>query len=481
LQGYGRGGTRYKGAGTDDVFSAMAEVSRDYEVDADRTYLTGGSMGGAGTWFLATHYPGVFAAAAPLCGYTDYRLDFGSSNAKLDWEHSLYRAHDALTSANNLKSTPVYFCHGDQDIPGAYGTGVDVAHSRVMAKRLKELGLSFTYDELPGVKHGIPRAQYEKSEKWLLDFRRDPNPKQVTFETSSLQFHCADWIDIEGLEKHFHRSSIEAKIAGSQLEVRTEGVTHFAVITGGAVPYGTLSCEINGQRLDVSGGSTDRLHFTIIGGKWRQAAGVPEGIRKRSGLQGPWIDPFTQPALYVVPSDHSAYAQLAAYDLEILQRSHGGLDCSNVRGRLEIEIPIKKDRDVTAGDMAARNLIIFGDPQSNSLLARLHNRLPIRWSSSALLAGNRRYEGDRVGVKFVFPNPLNPARYVAVAMGTSAEALYALRIFHWQLPDFLIFGPEAVRAGDVPYYNAAPEHTKLLEGAYLAAGFFDEQWRLPGS
>jgi hypothetical protein len=226
-------------------------------------------------------------------------------------------------------------------------------------------------------------------------------------------------------------------------------------ITGSLVPAAVpLKCEINGQRLDTNVGAKGMLQFALIKGKWLQTPAAPDGIRKRSGLQGPWIDPFTQPALYVVPSNQPAYSELAAFDLETLQRSHGGLDCSNVRGRIEIDIPIKKDRELTTADIAGRNLIVFGDPSSNSLLAKIHDRLPIHWSRQALLVGTRRYEGGRIGAKFVYPNPLNPYRYVAVTMGTSAEALHALRIFHWQLPDFLIFSPDAVRAGDVPYYNA---------------------------
>ena len=31
-------------------------------------------MGGAGTWYLATHHPDRFAAMAPFAGYNDYRL-----------------------------------------------------------------------------------------------------------------------------------------------------------------------------------------------------------------------------------------------------------------------------------------------------------------------------------------------------------------------------------------------------------------------
>ncbi len=479
LQVYGRGWTRYKGVGTDDVFTAMAEVQRDYAIDPDRVYLSGGSMGGAGTWFLATHFPGVFAAAAPIAGYTDYRLDFGSANAKPEWEHRLYRAHDALTSAVNLKASPVYFCHGDRDLPGAFGGGVSVEHSRVMARRLKELDIPFRYDELPGVEHNVGREQQRKSERWLLDHRRNPNPPAVSLQTSSLRFPRAYWVEVEGLREHFRESRIEARCEGARLTVRTEGITDFALTTGGAVPRsGRLACEIDGQAIELPDPRPEKLHFALEAGKWRPAPLAPGGLRKKHGLQGPWVDAFLEPAVYVLPSSNARYADLARFDLETLERAHGGLDCSNIRGRAEIAIPMKKDADITAADIAGRHLLVFGDPECNLVLARVENRLPIRWTRAALLAGERRLEGELVGAKFLYPNPLNPEKYVAVATGTRPEALYALRIFHWQLPDYLVFGPEAARVGEVPYYDAGAEHQRIVEGAYRLAGFFDERWRL---
>jgi len=112
------------------------------------------------------------------------------------------------------------------------------------------------------------------------------------------------------------------------------------------------------------------------------------------------------------------------------------------------------------------------------VLARIHDRLPIRWSRDGFFAGQRKFSGNVLGCKYIYPNPLYPSHYVTISMGTQPEALYALRIFHWQIPDYLIFDERAARVGEVPYRDATPEHQKLVESAYLAAGFFDEEWRL---
>jgi predicted peptidase len=46
----------------------VEDIAGKYRVDSGRLYITGLSMGGAGTWSMVTKYPDMFAAAAPICG-----------------------------------------------------------------------------------------------------------------------------------------------------------------------------------------------------------------------------------------------------------------------------------------------------------------------------------------------------------------------------------------------------------------------------
>src|SRR5262245_9426202 len=49
----------------------LDEVQKEYKVDPKRVYLTGLSMGGAGTWSFAAKHPDRWAAMVPLCGGGD--------------------------------------------------------------------------------------------------------------------------------------------------------------------------------------------------------------------------------------------------------------------------------------------------------------------------------------------------------------------------------------------------------------------------
>lgn len=53
------------------AIAVLEDVVRHYSVDADRVALTGVSMGGEGTWSLASAYPDRWSAIVPLCGGGD--------------------------------------------------------------------------------------------------------------------------------------------------------------------------------------------------------------------------------------------------------------------------------------------------------------------------------------------------------------------------------------------------------------------------
>ena len=53
----------YKEEGEIDVLSAMQDFMTHYPIDADRVFLSGLSMGGQGTFSIATHWPELFAGA----------------------------------------------------------------------------------------------------------------------------------------------------------------------------------------------------------------------------------------------------------------------------------------------------------------------------------------------------------------------------------------------------------------------------------
>jgi len=126
------------------ALAILAEVEKSYKAVSKRIYLTGLSMGGFGTWSLATKYPDKWAAIVPICG---------AGNAK---------------QAAKIKDVPCWCFHGDKD------TAVKVEGSRAMIKAIKAAGGDPKYDEYPGVGHNSWDRAYGNDElyKWFLAQKR---------------------------------------------------------------------------------------------------------------------------------------------------------------------------------------------------------------------------------------------------------------------------------------------------------------------
>jgi hypothetical protein len=67
---------------------------------------------------------------------------------------------------------------------------------------------------------------------------------------------------------------------------------------------------------------------------------------------------------------------------------------------------VKLDNEITAADMAS-NLILFGDAQSNKLIAKIKDKLPIKWSADNISVRNAAYPAKDHGLIMIYPNPLN--------------------------------------------------------------------------
>ncbi|MFV0443168.1 MAG: prolyl oligopeptidase family serine peptidase [Planctomycetaceae bacterium] len=129
-----------------DLDTLLRYIESKYKVDSDRVYVSGLSMGGYGTWQLATNYPNRFAAIVPICG---------AGEAK---------------AASRIAHIPTWVFHGGDD------TAVPVRGSTEMIKALQKAGGNpkFTFYPLAG--HDSWTEAYNTPElyEWLLAQKRQP-------------------------------------------------------------------------------------------------------------------------------------------------------------------------------------------------------------------------------------------------------------------------------------------------------------------
>jgi predicted peptidase len=119
----------------------LDNILENYEVDSNRIYLTGLSMGGFASWDYAVIHPDLFAAVIPICGGTSYP------------DH-LYL----------IKDVPVWAFHGAKD------DIVPIEESQIAVDSLKNFGGDIRFTVYPNAGHDAWTETYNNSEvfEWLL-------------------------------------------------------------------------------------------------------------------------------------------------------------------------------------------------------------------------------------------------------------------------------------------------------------------------
>jgi len=153
----------------DSVFAAIDDMKANYNIDADRVYVQGFSMGGFASMHFAVRYPGELAGSGPS----------GMPNVGA-----------FLPFVENLTNLPMYLCHGSRD------DTCQPDNSLMLFDRLR----AGSYDAMlvldAQLGHGTPAETRAGQEFWLLSKRRDRCPRRVVYVTDDLRYHRAYWIDI---------------------------------------------------------------------------------------------------------------------------------------------------------------------------------------------------------------------------------------------------------------------------------------------
>jgi hypothetical protein len=159
-EGRGPDGWYYEYPGA-EVFEVWADVARRYTLDPDWTAISGYSMGGYGTFKLATQFPDLFGRASTTVGPSGFSFPSASTRAQLE----------------SLRNIPILMWAGEAD------TSVPVSDTKPQADRLDELGYRYEYDLFAGAIHLLPafNDQYQPVADFLGTARVDRDPAHVTY------------------------------------------------------------------------------------------------------------------------------------------------------------------------------------------------------------------------------------------------------------------------------------------------------------
>ncbi len=451
IEPYGRGNNAYRWAGETDVFEGLGLAGAS--VDPSRVVLRGFSMGGAGTWHIGLHHPGTFAVIGPGAGFTTTRGYVGKLPEKLPFDQdATLHIYDAVDYAENAFNVPVVAYSGEKDGQKAAADNIENA-----LKNFKEK-VNFTHLIAPGLAHAMPGEWQTKAEaeykKYVEPGRKSPD--RVRFVTYTTKFSVCDWVTILGLDEHYKRAVVDAKKAENSLQIVTEnvrelllGLPQAKLPTGGVTIDGQKIAELPpGAILRKSKGKWEPVVLDITKGPQF------ESVTKRPHLQGPIDDAFTSGFAVVAPAGKGWHDATDSHAAESLKRFGSEWD-KFLRGKL----PSEPTED--------KNLVLFGDPQSNPTTAKVLPKLPITWTKEKLVVNGVEYDPKTHVPVMIYPNPLSPGKYVVLNSGHTFHA------DAFQGTNALLYP----RLGDWAVLKVNPTDKDPAAAEVVAGGLFDEFWR----
>ncbi|MFN3421382.1 MAG: hypothetical protein ACK40X_06655 [Armatimonadota bacterium] len=431
------------------------------------------SMGGGGTFRLATRYPHLWAAAAPMAA---------GGARPLDW-------------LKNLLHVPTLFYHGSED------EVVPVQMARQAADYIRQLGYNFRYEEVQGKPHwwGV---DFPEMFAFFTRHRRIKSPDRIVFWTDDPRANRTYWLEIADFEDYTKPASVEARIQnegrGTRLILRTENVSEIALHLDEA-PEGMRQLPLFVEWSECSAAIAKqttqselrlKLQQPLLGvlveerGKnryWQwQRDGVPAFVSvdentnqvaftldikspkvrlsfdgrvasKTPKRCGPITDTFTAPFVVVYDAE-SEGAKLAAKQFKHWWQNYalGICQVTPLRNANELQELM---------DSVDAHLVIFHKAVAGERFG------DIVFEREGVRVGKQIFLGKTVAVRALLPNPFNPKVYLLINASTSEEGLRLLTRIPMDIGrpyDYLVVDERFLREG--------------IKGI-LAVGQWSRNWR----
>jgi pimeloyl-ACP methyl ester carboxylesterase len=448
-----------------DALEVLEIAKRTLDTDPRRTYLTGHSMGGHGTWHVGLTFPDKWAAIAPSAGWISFATYGGAPRPEnpTPMQAMLLRAaspSETLTLLPNSKQYGVYVLHGDAD------DNVPVGQAREMRKQLAAFHGDFAYYERPGAGHWWGNQCVD----WppLFDFlNRHSLPlakdvRAVEFVTASpgVSADC-HWLRVEAQVHTMKRSTVKLRYddKGRSFKGTTDNVARLSLDLSNIKPDEPLAVEIDGKKFEkIEWPKGGRLWLVRDGDSWAVAV-EPKPDVKGPRRCGPFKEVFKDRMVFVYgtrgSTEENAWALAKArYDAETFW----------YRGNGSVEVIA--DTTFDAAKEPDRNVILYGHADGNAAWAKLLGDGPVQVKRGSVTVGERKESSDDLACLFVRPRPGSRTALVGVVSGTGLAGMRLTDRMPYFVsgvgfPDCLVVGAETL--------------TKGYDGV-RAAGFFGNDW-----
>ncbi len=458
-----------------DALEVLKETKMRFPIDENRIYLTGHSMGGHGVWHIGTTHPDLFAAIAPSAGWSRsefyvpwimQKSNWWAEPSQIAYRNMVLREDHPLIFLENMLNLPSFILHGGAD------ESVPTIHARLFMKYLKDLDYDFKYMEVPGKKHwwsekgieGTACVNHPELMNFLKSKTRNPYPQKVIFRITDpgLNNRCY-WVQIDEQELLYQDSRIEAMMSQDTVYVSTQNIKGFTIeLAPELLEYGKINFVIDKKSpLHFSSKKLQAVSFYKRKGKFIFKTANYKKPHKTPKFYGPIKRAYFTPFVLIYGTQGDSSSNKVSFDNAWLEAwtwwKRGNGVCE-----------VLPDSEVTDSIIKNYNLILFGGPKVNSITRKVNPSLPIQIRNGYVYFGKTKLPEMDLAIQEIYPNPLNPDKFVLLYAGASKKAEKFCHFFSTLysaagVPDFVIYDSQVTKKGWAG--------TSVL-------GFFNQKWEL---
>ncbi len=469
-----------------DALEVLDIAQKELGTDPRRTYLTGHSMGGHGAWHVGVTFPDRFAAIGPSAGWISMWSYAGAKKATQSSpvQELVLRAanpSDTMALARNYTQHGVYVLHGDAD------DNVPVVQARTMRKLLSDFHQDFAYYEERGAGHwwgkaGISGAACVDWPDMFDFFERRQIPKRIdvrTVDFSTANPAVSGWCHWAGIDLQ-HKPLLVSNVklrhdpAKRRFDGTTDNVARLVLDLGHLTDKGPFTIRLDSDTLtDVPWPKIgDRLWLDHDGKTWK-TIDPPAASQKNMHRSGPFREVFRNRMLFVygtkgTPAENAWALAKARFDAEqFWYRGNGAVEVIPDTA-FDPKLPPAPLGGEGLGVRGDRNVILFGNADTNAAWKTLLSNSPIQVQRGKIIVGKREEKGDDLACLFIQPRPGSDRALVGAIAGTGLHGM--------RLTDRLPYFVSGVGYPDWIVLEGSAM-TRGLEGI-RGAGYFGRVWKL---
>ncbi len=456
----GFGQILWRWMGEQDVLDVIDDVSRNYNVDENRVVLGGLSNGGVGAYAIGARHAYRFSMVQAMAGAPSWLQYLGRGITPVEQREAT--RFSAMHLARNFENTNFHYYHGRND-GGPMRPAYVEAFTAHLAREGIEAGVTW-FDTGHDILYWVHR--HGRIYSRLAETTRDPRPAEVRVISGDYRAARQHWVEVTRIPEFPSLANVHARIEGETLRITTDQVSALALRVDEAplpervtliVDDATLLNSVPRAQLG------DRLNLVKNAEGWALGFPVEQEREKRPGLSGPITDAYYDRMVHVFGTQDAESTD------ELRRAAERG-----ARGwplwAWDLGQEVIPDSECTEEIMRDAHVVLYGNARENEVLARVAGALPIQIEEDAVVVGNQRFEGE-AGVRFVYPNPLAPERYVIVQAATSPGLVRSGNRLPEFSPDFVVYNARMLRGQQ--------RRISSRRQPALLQGHFDDQWRLP--